>query len=53
MTMVKIEFDVDALIKDMEQSKYTINQTPYAKGCNDVLDYYIKKFKEMKEKATK
>ena len=51
--MTKIELDIDVLIKDMEESKYVINSTPYAKGCNDVLDYYIKKFKEMKEKTTK
>lgn len=51
MTMAKIEFDIDSLIKDMEQSKYKINTTPYAKGCNDVLDYYINKLKKIKGEA--
>ena len=49
--MTKIELDIDALIKDMEESKYTINTTPYAKGCNDVLDYYINKLKKIKGEA--
>lgn len=48
--MSKILIDVDKLIKDMEDSKYTLNQSSYTRGCNDVLNYYIKKLKEIKNK---
>lgn len=41
--MRKIIIDVDEWIKDAEEGKYKINTSDYAKGCNDVLDYYIKK----------
>ena len=44
--MRKITIDVDEWIKDAEKGKYKINTSAYAKGCNDVLDYYIKKLKE-------
>lgn len=46
---MKIVIDADEWIADMESSKYKVNDTPYAKGCNDVLDYHIKKLKKMKE----
>lgn len=43
--MRKITIDVDEWIKDAEEGKYKVNTSAYAKGCNDVLDYYIKKLK--------
>ena len=43
--MRKITIDVDEWINDAEEGKYKINTSAYAKGCNDVLDYYIKKLK--------
>lgn len=43
--MRKIIIDVDEWIKDAEEGKYKVNTSAYAKGCNDVLDYYIKKLK--------
>ena len=36
---------LEEAIKDAEEGKYKINVSAYAKGCNDVLDYYIKKLK--------
>lgn len=48
---MKIVIDVDEWIADMESSKYKVNDSPYAKGCNDVLDYHIKKLKRIKEEA--
>jgi hypothetical protein len=45
-TMRKITIDVDEWIKDAEEGKYKINTSAYAKGCNDVLDYYIQKLEE-------
>lgn len=44
--MRKITIDVDEWIKDAEEGKYKINTSAYARGCNDVLDYYIQKLKE-------
>lgn len=44
--MRKITIDVDEWIKDAEEGKYKINISAYAKGCNDVLDYYIQKLEE-------
>ena len=44
--MRKITIDVDEWIEDMEEGKYKINTSGYAKGCNDVLSYYIEKLKE-------
>lgn len=29
----------------MEEGKYKLNDSAYAKGCNDVLNYYIEKLK--------
>lgn len=43
--MRKITIDVDEWINDAEEGKYKINTSSYVKGCNDVLDYYIKKLK--------
>ncbi len=43
--MRKITIDADEWIKDMEEGKYKINDSAYAKGCNDVLDYHINKLK--------
>ena len=43
--MRKIVIDADRWIKDMEEGKYQINTSAYAKGCNDVLNYYIEKLK--------
>lgn len=43
--MRKITIDTDEWIKDAEEGKYKINTSAYARGCNDVLDYYIKKLK--------
>lgn len=48
--MRKITIDVDEWIIDMEKAKYKISESAYAKGCNDVLDYYIKKLKEEADK---
>lgn len=44
--MRKITIDVDEWIKDAEEGKYKFNTSAYAKGCNDVLDYYIQKLEE-------
>ena len=44
--MRKVTIDVDEWIKDAEEGKYKINTSAYAKGCNDVLDYYIQKLEE-------
>lgn len=49
--MNKIIIDVDEWIADMENGKYKINDSAYAKGCNDVLNYYINKLKWLKEAA--
>ena len=43
--MQKIVIDVDEWIADMESGKYKVNDSEYARGCNDVLDYYIEKLK--------
>lgn len=48
--MRKITIDVDEWIKDAEEGKYKISKSDYAKGCNDVLDYYIEKLKEAADK---
>lgn len=48
--MRKITIDVDEWIKDMEEVKYKINTSGYAKGWNDVLDYYIWKLKDAAKK---
>ena len=48
---MKVIIDIDEWIADMESSKYKVNDSPYAKGCNDVLDYHIKKLKKIKEEA--
>ena len=48
---MKIRIDTDEWIADMENGKYKINDSAYAKGCNDVLDYYIKKIKCIVEEA--
>lgn len=34
--------DADALIEEMQNSKYTINDGAYARGANAVLDYYVR-----------
>lgn len=47
--MQKIVIDADEWIKDMEDGKYKVNDSAYAKGCNDVLDYYISKLKRIAE----
>lgn len=44
--MRKIIIDVDEWIEDAEEGKYKINTSAYAKGCNDVLDYYIRKLED-------
>lgn len=44
--MRKITIDVDEWIKDAEEGKYKISTSSYAKGCNDVLDYYIRKLED-------
>lgn len=43
--MKRIVIDVDEWISDMENAKYKVNNSAYANGCNDVLDYYIRKLK--------
>lgn len=48
---MKIIIDTDEWIADMENGKYKVNDSAYAKGCNDVLDYYIKKIKGIVEEA--
>ena len=45
--MRKITIDADEWIKQMEYAKYQINKSAHAKGCNDVLNYYIKKLEEV------
>lgn len=50
---MKIVIDAEEWIADMESSKYKVNNSAYAKGCNDVLDYHIKKLKRMIEEAKK
>lgn len=45
--MRKITIDADEWIKDMENAKYKLNNSPYARGCNDVVDYYVNKLKEI------
>lgn len=45
--MKKITIDVEESIAYMEDSKYKANSSMYAKGCNDVLDYFIRKRKEV------
>lgn len=47
--MRKIVIDADEWIKDMENGKYKVNNSAYAKGCNDALDYYINKLKRIIE----
>ena len=47
--MRKITIDVDEWIADMGNSKYRVNNSSYAQGCNDVLEYYIKKLKKIAE----
>lgn len=48
--MRKIVIDADEWIKDMEDGKYYVNNnSAYAKGCNDVLDYYIRKLRRIAE----
>lgn len=44
--MRKVTIDVDEWIKDAEEGKYKVNTSAYAKGCNNVLDYYIQKLEE-------
>ena len=44
--MRKITIDADKWIKDMEEGKYKLNDSAYAKGWNDVLDYYIWKLED-------
>lgn len=39
--------DADALAKEMENAKYVSNTSAYAKGCNDVINYYIRRLKEL------
>ena len=51
--MRKIIIDADEWIADMEDAKYKVNDSAYAKGCNDVLDYYIKKLKGIVEESRK
>lgn len=48
--MRKITIDVDEWIKDMEEGKYQVSKSEYAKGCNDVLNYYIEKLKYAADK---
>lgn len=38
--------DADALAEEMENAKYGSNASAYAKGCNDVINYYIRQLKE-------
>lgn len=49
--MRKIVIDADEWIKDMENGKYKVNNSAYAKGCNDVLNYYINKLKRIAEET--
>lgn len=51
--MKRIIIDADEWIADMEDGKYRRNNSEYAKGCNDVLDYYIKKLKRTVEESEK
>lgn len=48
---MKIIIDTDKCIAEMEESKYKANNSAYAKGCNDVIDYYINKLKGIVEEA--
>lgn len=51
--MHKIIIDADEWIADMENNKYKINSSPYAKGCNDALNHYIRKLKRIVEESKK
>ena len=48
---MKVIIDIDEWIADMESAKYKVSDSPYAKGCNDVLNYHINKLKRIKEEA--
>ena len=48
---MKIIIDADKWIAEMENAKYRINDSAYAKGCNDVLEFYIKKLKDIVDDA--
>lgn len=48
-----ITIDVDKVIAEMEEAKYKINDSSYKKGCNDVVDFYIKKLNELAEMQSK
>lgn len=48
---MKIIIDTDTCIAEMEESKYKANNSAYAKGCNDVINHYINKLKEIVEEA--
>ena len=49
--MHKIIIDADEWIVDMENNKYKINSSPYAKGCNDALNHYIRKLERIIEEG--
>ena len=48
---MKIVIDADECIAEMEENKYKVNDSAYAKGCNDVIDFYINKLIEIVEEA--
>jgi hypothetical protein len=48
---MKVIIDTDKCIAEMEESKYKVADSAYAKGCNDVIDYYIRKLNEIVEEA--
>jgi hypothetical protein len=48
---MKVIIDTNKCIAEMEESKYKVADSAYAKGCNDVIDYYINKLKGIVEDA--
>ena len=46
----ELTINVDEAIRELESSKYCINDSAYARGANDVINYYIRKLKECKGK---
>lgn len=48
-----ITIDADKVVAEMEESKYKLVDSSYAKGCNEVVDFYIKKLNELAEMQNK
>lgn len=48
---MKIVIDSDKCIEEMERMKYKINDSDYANGCNDVVDFFIDELKKIEGEA--